>query len=127
MIQNSKIYTLFPSATVAPNERVPSASHPAGGVGGPFVPIPLTPPSVAGSPPLKSVPLKPKFVEPHKLKPDELVKLVESKGGLGNLRKFQIEIYQIRGLYPETRLTSAREFWDLLANQYGSRIEWKVL
>jgi len=53
--------------------------------------------------------------------------LVERKGGLRHLRKFQIEIYQVRGGYSELLLTSAREFWDLVAGEFGAKIEWKVL
>jgi hypothetical protein len=127
MIQNSDAYSLFPSIVTQPVVPIPNRP-PA--VGGPLVPAPLVLPSAPGSATVQPpVPPKPvtKKVEPRKLKGDEIVKLVEKKGGLGNLRKFRIEVYQIRGTYQEPRLALAREFWDLLASQYGSKIEWKVL
>jgi hypothetical protein len=131
MIQNSDAHSLFPSIVAQPVVPIPNRPP---GVGGPYVPVPapLVLPSAPGSTtiqPAQPAPPKPvvKRVEPRKLKGDEIVKLVEKKGGLGNLRKFRIEVYQIRGNYQEPRLASAREFWDLLASQYGAKIEWKVL
>jgi hypothetical protein len=48
--------------------------------------------------------------------------------GLPHLRDFKpIVVYQIHGKYPEEKLQMARQFWDLIATQYGARIDWRRL
>jgi hypothetical protein len=64
---------------------------------------------------------------PPPLDPSRIESMVELLGGLRHLHRFQLEIYQIRGVYAEERLAAARRFWDQIAEHYGAEIEWKVL
>jgi hypothetical protein len=127
MLQNSDAYTFF--APRAPRlAPAPQRSAPPPGIGGPFVPLNLTPPAPRETParPIAAAP-KQKAVEARKLTPKEVTDIVEKRGGLAQLRKFNLEVYQIRGVYPEDKLSAARAFWDLVATQYGATINWKVL
>jgi hypothetical protein len=127
MLQNSDMYTFFPKRILIPQS--PPRPAPGTPVGGPFEPMPLTPPSVSRNDASKTGAPAPKYriPEPRKLSPKDAENMVERKGGLQYLREFRVEVYQIRGKYPEEKLAAARQFWELIANQYGAKIEWKVL
>jgi hypothetical protein len=127
MLQNSDAYTFFPKRILIP-QPLPRPA-PGAPVGGPFEPMPLTPPGATRNDASKGGTPAPKYrtPEPRKLSPRDAENMVERKGGLQYLREFRIEVYQIRGKYPEEKLTAARQFWELIAGQYGAKIEWKVL
>ena len=124
MLQNSDAYTFFPKPVVIPNSSPASPSTTDAPMGGPLVLVPLSrlPQSKTNTQTgqLRTIP-------PQKLTSKNIETIVEQKGGLSHLNKFKVEIYQIRGVYPEAKLTAAKQFWDQIANQYGARIEWKVL
>lgn len=130
MLQNSAIYTFFPKPP-APPPVVRPLPPPPPNIGGPLVePLPINPGSPKSGLTQRPITLpapKPRPPEPRKLSAKDATEMVDRKGGLRHLRKFKIEVYQVRGVYPDEKLTAARQFWDLIAGQYGVTIEWKVL
>jgi hypothetical protein len=124
MLQNSDVYTFFPKPVVVPNTSPTPPSPTDAPMGGPLI---LVPPNrlLQGKTNTQTGQLR--TIPPQKLTPKNIETIVEQKGGLAHLNKFRVEVYQIRGVYPETKLAAARQFWDQIANQYGTKIEWKVL
>lgn len=123
MLENSDAYSFFPRRMRLPLQNThPSTNVPTGG---PYVPLQIVPNQTGSASPKPIVSRG--FPNVNKLTPTYLEAMVQKKGGLRNLVKFQLEVYQIHGVYPETKLESARKFWDLIAAQYGVRVVWKVL
>jgi hypothetical protein len=126
MLQNSAAHTLFPKRIPIP--QAPPRPPQGGPMGGPFVPMPVSPSGANKTNPSRPA-AQPKFrlQEPRKLTAKEAENLVDRMGGLSHLNRFRIEVYQIRGKYGDDKLATARQFWDLITNQYGAKIDWKVL
>lgn len=125
MLQNTDAYTFFSKPVPAPIPPV-SPKPKEGGVGGPFIPVPLPPPGTENL--KKTTPAPRGKTQPGRPTSKEVVAIVERQGGLQHLRKFRIEVYQITGgKYSEQRLKEARDFWDLIASEYGVKIDWKTL
>jgi hypothetical protein len=119
MLQNSDAYTFFPKPIRVPVPR-PAPAPPA--------PSPyFAPPAHPTPPPRQIFENRPSPIK--KLTPKEIEAMVERKGGLPRLKDFKpLVVHQIHGgRYPEEKLLLAREFWNSIATQYGTRIEWKRL